>query len=190
MPEENATIKIYDIEWCLQGWKDCWGHQTKQDRRWVRWGVPSDFQESRQGLRGKSVAGEVPGRTGRMGNGIPRSPWGINPDLVRKEVSPWVYSKGKELPSEWNRGNIKLVRFQELLNNLLTSFVTEVGFLCKVLGVLNGLLSLLYPVQPQNHEVKVNGTFPSTLCQLCAWQGLLTSQQLYAPGAASLPFSR
>lgn len=42
---------------------------------------------------------------------------------------------------------ITVVKAHELLNNLLTSFVTEVGFLYKVLSTVNDLLSLSYPVQ-------------------------------------------
>lgn len=81
------------------------------------------------------MAGEMPGRTGRMGNRIPRAPRGVNLELVRKDMSPRVYSKGEQLPSEGNRGNIKLVRVHGLLNNSLTSFVTEVRvFLIKCLA--------------------------------------------------------
>lgn len=156
--------------------------------RWVRWGIPSGFQEGRGGWRrGVPVAGGAPGRTGRMGNRIARSRWGVNPELVRKEMCPRVYSKGEQVPSEWSRGKIKLVEVHELLNNLLMSFVTEVGFLYKAFSVLNDLFSLSYPVHQQNHKVTINGAFPRTFTAL---QESLISQQLYAPGAISFPFSR
>lgn len=136
------------------------------------------------------MAGEVPGRTGRMGNRIPRSPRGVNLELVRKEVSPRVYIKGKQVPSEGNRGNIKLVRVHGLLNNSLTSFVTELGFLCKVLGILNGLLSLLYSVQPQNHKVTVNGTSPNTSPPALCFAHITYITVALCTRCTSLSFSR
>ena len=46
------------------------------------------------------MAGEVPGRFGRTGNRITRTPGGVNPQLIRKGVSPRVCSKDEQVSLE------------------------------------------------------------------------------------------